>query len=746
MMHLRYWGQFASRDGVEWRVEILQESEAAFGKTGELQFQGDEPLTLEWDTKSKEEVICGSIATLTILSPGDRTYEDLYTIEPGLIRMDLYKGEQLYWSGGLDPEFYEEPYEQYSDYPVTLTFSDFGILDRLRFNLDCADRMLFSLSEVLDYCLVASGLNYGAIDHSLISTTASGPTASIWKSVHVRGDNFIDEDGERLTLSEVICGIFQPLALRMIQRAGTIYIYDINGLYRSNIGNTPIRWSGDSQMLGTDKVYNNLTIKFSPYSKADLLTGDNIHYTGKYGEEFLKGQYGTIESGTAWSEYYRFGESKGDVDLADFAIFIRNVGSGAEIGKDCRFFKILPLRGSAPDCEGVAYGFKYFSDNNWHNEDVDHWVLHHGVTAPNELPSGADPLILRIGDIWVPEVKRPEDFILRLSQEILVDAHYNPFSGADEDNFENEAHELKVFSGYVYIPYILSLYREESNEIWDYVGEHEHWVLRSGSPHVSYLEYTDPSDIQESAGVGNGWGANGPTIGRIDLFGHSAEEVKKRGERTKGKGEAIAYPPHAGRLELSIMAGIFGYDFGHDKSPSFSGDSQWHRKKVYDKLRWVLYKSPKLSVVRQSITGIPAESDDIEYGAYINKKAHEELSLDTICGTVPQSPPTARGLYYYWGNAVETLRRYDYGTSSYKELSPERLLMGTLFSQFATRHVKLTGEADIVGGLHKYTEKNQGRRVFILSGDIQHLAEDYTEAEFVEISPDTFEGIEETTK
>ena len=107
---LRYMGEFLSRGGTCWRVEILQEGYD--GSVGELTCEAEEALGIEGQQVEREEVICGSEATLTIESPGDRTYEDLYTIEAGTIRMDVYREGQLYWSGTLDPEFYEEPYER----------------------------------------------------------------------------------------------------------------------------------------------------------------------------------------------------------------------------------------------------------------------------------------------------------------------------------------------------------------------------------------------------------------------------------------------------------------------------------------------------------------------------------------------------------------------------------------------------------------------------------------------------------
>ena len=754
MKQLRYKGEFVDRTGNVWRAEILQESPTAFAAVGSLDFDGDDPLTIEWENTSKEVPICGSAGTLKIISPSDRTYEDLYTIKPGSIRLDVYKNEQLYWSGALDPEFYEEPYEKTSNYTVTLTFSDFGILGRLRYNLFSDAKMLYSLREIIDYCLQRSTINYTDVNTTYVSTTSSGATAFIFNSVKVRADNFVDEDGELSTLEDVLEGILQPLSLRIVQRCGVIYVYDINAICKSTqIGNTPIVWAGDAQTMGTDKVYNNVQINFSPYANADLLTGEEIQYGGKYGEEYFTAQHGVIESTTgSWSEYYKFGEQKGDTDNADFAIFTSTKGRGATIGKDCRYCKIFPLRGGASECDAVAYDFKVFANNNWHDEDVDHWAHHHGVQAPNALPAKADPLVMKLGGMWLPQVQNPDQLKLNITESILIDCRYNPFSSATENNFDENNHKLRINSGYVYVPFSLILYREDTGEAYAYMagtgGDSAtgRWVKKRNTDpreHIAYLEYYDADDIRENAGVGNGWGNNSRNISRPDLYGHTADKIKEAFSRIKGKGDPIPYPPFGGRLEINIYAGVFGYDFQYDKNPSFSDNSQWHIKKVYDLLRWALYKCPEIQVVQRRILDSPVESDDIEYSAYINKDAQEDLSIDTICGTLAADKPTARGQFFYHNLPLQSLRRYDNAAQAYKEMPVERLLTGTLFSQFATRHIKLNGEAEITAGLHRYTEANQGRKVFLLSGEVQNIRLGFTDAEYIEISPDTFDGIEE---
>ena len=209
MKYLRYTGKFISRAGVIWRVDLMQEADAEFTSVGALEFD-EEPLTIEWKREDKENVICGSSATLKIISPGDRTYEDLYTIEVGRIRMDVYKNERLYWSGALDPEFYEEPYEKARDYIVQLTFSDFGILDRIKYDLSG----MRTTREIVQYAINRAGIAYGGINTDYITTTLPGGSVVSGGALSVRSENFVDEDGEASTLEEVLKGVLHPLARR----------------------------------------------------------------------------------------------------------------------------------------------------------------------------------------------------------------------------------------------------------------------------------------------------------------------------------------------------------------------------------------------------------------------------------------------------------------------------------------------------------------------------------------------------
>lgn len=78
-----------------------------------------------------------------------------------------------------------------------------------------------------------------------------------------------------------------------------------------------------------------------------------------------------------------------------------------------------------------------------------------------------------------------------------------------------------------------------------------------------------------------------------------------------------------------------------------------------------------------------------------------------------------------------------------RDRPPGKLLIGTIYSQYADRKTTLSGEAVIDDGLHYYTEQNQGDKRFMLMSEEQDIIADCTDAEYCEFRPDEYESIEE---
>lgn len=764
---LRYTGEFLSRKGVIWRVEILQEAAQPYGSVGQLTFESEEALVIDWKHRDKEEVICGSEATIKIESPGDRTYEDLYSIAVGQIRMDVYRNNALYWSGALDPEFYEEPYEKARYYVVSLTFSDFGILDRLKYNLTGMQ----TLQAILTNALTRSTINYGSLDVTTYCTTKfEDNTAATPASLAIRSDNFYDEDGEPNTLKETIEGILQPLALRMIQRNGKIFIYDLNGLH----GSAPrraITWDGDSQTMGVDKVANNVKVNFSPYSSAELLSND-VEYTEEYSVEMVEDRDNDALSAAPgnfvyayypdYSDEHRQG-SAWDYNLINFAIFIGHSNSGKGLAY-CggRYCHILPIVGGPSECDAIAWGF--YSGGHGPLDEYHHWPK----KILNTIGKASSTVVMRTHRVFLPKltIDDAKKYYVRLSLEMLLDARYNPFTDGTNDGNESGNYDaFKEFTAWAFVPVGVTLYDEAGNALCHYVNSpiansaavgHLGWAKGSWQTGAAsfgdaYLEYYDPNDLNHNAGI-LGWKKNRHCIGRPDnelrrnrdYCGQYAMPSIFDSFKQMADGEYMPYPTQGGYLEIVVYAGVNCYDY---REVSVLGvpvantpnTVEWDDKGLYGKARWLLYKAPVVELVKNNLIFDAAELEDVEYSGYINQAAKEEISIDTICGTSNKVCPTAKGIYCRAADSLQIQKLKRAGVTDH----PEKLLIGTLYSQYAERKTTLLGEAQIdAGDICAYTEQNQAGKVFLMSGEQQDVIMDTSNIEVTEFKADEYDAIE----
>lgn len=376
--YVHWRGSFVAIGGTVWEVEILRPEKVL--TPVELDFPADEPLVVEWDDITPESTVTGSTATLKVISATDREFTDLYVRQPGEVRLAVWRrnadgSRTLYWQGSLDPEFYEEPYETLQGYDVTLTFSDFGYMDRIDFDL----RGLLDYGTLLKHCLEQSGFDADFAPMKIgegISTRRNAADEEPLKLADLAVDarNFYDEEGKPQTLRQVAEGLLQPLALHMVQTGGAVWVYDDNWLaaQRSVLGDgipAFVRWDGDEQTLSAAETYNNVKVSFSGYADGDLGL-PQFSLRGKTG----KGAYNpwptfnsTLPGGGASADdyglYFTFsynnhlrksGENWFDLDTAyrSFTVMLRDAADA-----DGRpLLKGLTLHQTTADPQGAADG------------------------------------------------------------------------------------------------------------------------------------------------------------------------------------------------------------------------------------------------------------------------------------------------------------------------------------------------------------------------------------------------------
>ena len=776
MLYKRYAGSFINCKGQTWRVEIWQRADAPFSTIGDLTFDADSPLELEWEEREKYETICGATLTINVVSPSDRTFTDLFQISPGNVMAHVYLDDALFWVGGLDCETYEEPYQSDKNYTVTITFTDFGHLQRIKY---AEPSGLKSVRHYIDYCLDKVGLS--AVPVQLITSLTvldqrNDPTGAAFDltNAYVDAANFYDEDGEASTLDEVLSGLLQPLALRIIQRAGKVVVYDLNALRTNPPEVAQIAWDATEQTLSVDKLAQTAVVKFSPYTNGDLLTDESV----------------TLHEDQLTEVDRVF--NKIDTNCYEIDKFFHSSSASAATGitlkhPDAHYFKMVKTAQGGETCEGLAWlalteatprnnltrnGQKspLPKDGHYPYYEASKSVI---TRAFNDLSGTCDEVLMRLPRVYCPaDQLQSSDALLRsylhLTMEMMIDPRLNPFAEAeDASNEKTNFNWCKVREAYCYIPFSLVLFNEEGKATHQYVAAKANtkgqalWrsinyddtnYFTHAPSYLLYYANSKSDSIKEESGI-QGWSKN-----RTHLFDRTTPS-----DQYPTEGDLIPLPPRAGYLELTIYTGCIIFDDRDGKKQypitdpqpcqldkslpdpnglrdvCISTQTSIRGQQMAWAQRWWLYKFPKLEVV-QGFQAEAVEKSDAEYSAWINEQAKDEIKIDTICGTAygRDMGTTARGVYKAYGHS--TIPHSCYFRRSNKE-APwliEYDLLGFLFSQYGHRVPTLEGEAITpLSPLQLFTDRAMpSSDLFMIKSEVLSAYDGTSNIKFVRLEPE----------
>ena len=711
---LRYQGEFFSVAGVLWRVEIWQDADVPYPAVAELRFPAETPVQ-------------GSAATLEIVSKVNRQYKDLYTVEAGSIRMDAYRDDVLYWSGTLDTEAYEEPFSYENEYEVKLTFSDFSLLDRMNFSL----RGTRSISVLIDNFIAETKINNRGIER-YISTTCSSVSGEMLDNVGISCENFYDEEGVPLTMREVLDEILRPFALRLIQREGKLFIYDLNAV-QAEFKPEQIRWESDDAVLGVDKTYKNVTLTFSPYPQKKLYSttltekmldeGADRYYVAK---DLSKSPFVDNNIGFMIDLKKTTGVSEELEIRPDKALLFRiiPVFSGSEafgIASRIRDVYKMPLFGTETpiDTSGSDYGAPWL------------FKVRRTLSLPETrvVFNYSSPGVILDGKSCLT------DIMLRLKVEAMIDGRYNPFEEATALNGKSAYEKMQDIKEYN-ISYILRIIDTDGNikmhyenRVYDKESEEEgffrhykeingKWVdgdVEYGTPKMTSLRYYDSGGY---TGWRGGW--------QMNRVGYLRSYIPRT---ASGEGDLIPIPSgnQGCTLELTIIS-CFARVVNPHKHNGLTTDS-------HTIPRWVLFKIPELTLVNQY--GKEVVGNDIEYKTWLNSSAKEEKKIETIVGTPCTSTNFGMGMLLDVSSRT-TLQIF---TRAGVSASLEKLLIGTWYSNYNRRMNMLSGTVRLLNGFGTYTDVSEPG-TYLMVGDVQNVREDESNVKLAEITPDNFEGIE----
>ena len=610
------------------------------------------------------------------------------------------------------------------------------------------------------------GFICGGIDDSLISTqlTKNGSALKL-ANLKVRSDNFYDEDGEAKTLADVIEGILQPLALRIVQRAGKVYVYDINGLY-TKAAKKLIEWDGSSQTMGVDSVYNNAKITWSTYAQSGNLSPESCWPESIETPPNVAALNNVSGGSMNGAQYFSYHYENKDLvkwwDAQDygFTIWLAKQGDNAELtNTNVRFFRIVPQY-DGTECEGVAVkwtavaGIKITYPGGY---DMSYRFVPYGVNLADLTGFLTDigPALFKNNGVWVPPVETASDLLLRVRLDMLLDPRFNPFESAENNglvNYKDFYSNWNTHGNFVYVPVTIKFQPDGSDTVyvWDnrsivqadvsnpvksINGTYGSWVKLTDdeTPNAwGWLAYYDAKDRKETSGV-LGWKMNRPAINP-----HTAATLSILTNAEDG--QYIPYPNfggNGGKLWVEVRAGNWQISDGNATLKNVNYNNP---KQLWDKISWILFKLPEIEILNGRQFDQTINTDDVEYSALLNRAAKEAIEIDTICGTSAEGVPTARGAYFdaSTGKQIKQLTRAGRTTQA------EDLLIGTLYSQFAQRRTTLSGEAVISQDpIVAYQEANQGDKLFMIVEEVQDVRLDSSDTTYVEIRPDEYKRNDE---
>lgn len=710
MKHLRYYSEFYDRGGVRYRVELLQEAETAY-TPHEVTLVAD-GVTIEWPEVKKIDPLACSGATLRLVSMTDRQFVDLYSVEACAIRMDIYRAGTLYWSGTLDTELFEEPYSQADRYITEVTFSDFGVLDRLYWE----QTGIASIKSIIDTCLSAAQINYLDIEKS-ISTTIPNVSGDLLESCSLTLANFYDEDGEAWPIKQVLEEVLRPFALQLKQKNGKIHIYDLNSL--SAVSPQEVVWMGADSQLGVEPTYNRVELAYSPYSQSTLFDG--------------KFDYEKVLPNVSEQGVNRLDVKLPDTTFTGFKMYYgQPLSSLTEIqdlyvGNNARVFRMEPDN-NGEQATGVMWGVRPYYDT-WTGrapiaqgrpQDVNSFIYGVVMQTPKR-PIRRDVL----------------NYKIKVSLDVMYDPRMNPYEAAGTDNEEDNWKDFKSWANWGAIPCKLlvttpsgRLYSYDNSSLYDAIGinfsgnfaetyknNSGRWV--EGDSGKLWLAYYNEGDRKNDTGFG-GWQTNKQNIG------YWTKDIPKS-ISLNIEGEDIPLPPQSGEIQLFVYAGIYALD--NDGKSTVNSD-------VANIARWLLYRNPRIVIT--SYSGKEVELEDVVYSAWLNKNAKDDISIDTYIGTSEERTPIARGAI---------MRSSDYSiidafTRAGVTDKIGKLLIGTIYSNYASRRNVLSGTIKLIPQNAVLSDKSSVNSRYVILSLTENLAHATAEVKMAEFNKDTYEGIE----
>lgn len=780
-MNLIFRAETISVAGKEIRVDIWADRARPLE---DVYLGSGDAVVVEWDEADEASPTQGSRATITLESAYDRQFVDLYATDASEVICRIYVANKLYWCGALDPEFYEEPWHEADHYDVSLTFTDFGAMGRIPIK---DTRRAISLASLLNAALTEANITNGVmplpVKEYLTTKIEEGESLRTLTAADISvGTAVFRADDTPKTYREAIDAILTPLGWRITQRQGTLVLYEWDAIARL----TPreVYWTADAQTYAAVPNYSRVTLKYSPGACDNLLPTPTLNLPSDSRMTSVTEADSAMSHETAAVTPLRaaywapgepeFGKAKQQPNGNETLIVLTSgdvIGLTPSADHTSTTWPPICFKTKGDSEKTGVIGFFPTPDQKGRV----------GVglfRQPGDSASWREVMILEGGWLPAPTERLRSHTHLRLKMEALIDARWVPADKADKtiNNATPNAAYVDSFHSYnptIYLPVLIGLY-DDTGKLTHYYSNANN-IMDAPEILPSRTLRTDPKQIWRGVWVpvsyqqdprGAAWLCYRNTSGSEKFGGwrvnRHADQLPRKGAvwgndtyKRITEGEIIPYPPCAGTVKVTVYEGaialrrdiasdtwssLFDYSFTengvtvHLRREPAECWRIWceYSKCVGDIIKWMLVGFPTLELWDNWEKWTPEESD-LALAGYVDRRAQSAIELSSICGVMTNDPhPFALGILQGPGDTPLS-RVVRNGVAG----NPERLTIGSLYSQCVSPRISLSGEMQMPAELAVYEDANARGAVLHIASETAYLQRDVSNCKLMQIRPDT---------
>lgn len=272
---------FAALDDTAYTLEI--EKEDYDGQSEELT-GGDSPFTVEIDD---EEFLYTPVrfSTAKMKIVGGDQFQKLFSTGYKQYRVTLKSGDTVRWCGFIKPEMYTQDYTSPRFELEMECTSAMSVLEYIDYTTAGDAPGFVSLWDVLKKCIEASSGRYEGVYiprvYAASESDYQADTGNVLADMSISEQNFFDEEGEAMTLREVLEEVCKFLGWTCADWGGELYFVDVDATsYRrynaalssavavtaASVSVQDVEFAGTGHSLDILPGYNKVKVKCSNYS------------------------------------------------------------------------------------------------------------------------------------------------------------------------------------------------------------------------------------------------------------------------------------------------------------------------------------------------------------------------------------------------------------------------------------------------------------------------------------------------